>query len=412
MAEAHVRAALSQIDVARAALRFARPDRGRDAAFRALGRAEAAIRAHLEDDPHDSLSEWDGLEERWIAMHRRFLLQATAALGATAAAPLEALDRLTAALARGVSRVDAPLVNAYADVTITYARAYYRVAPSALDAPVRDLLNRLTGLRSASAPADVRRRLDSATADAAVFAGWLSYDLGRPADARGQFALAQEAARGAGDASIHAIAVASTGIITGAAATAGVEATADAAEALWMLRNAARQLPDDAPHRARAWINAQAGSRAAAAGRPGEFDHHFEQVDLALDALHSDEPRTGFLSEHGWFSVVGDEHYGDDYRGGGLAKLGRTEATDVLLATIGTTQEPRRRTNSFRSLASLHVSAQDYDAAADAMVAGVTAARAGGLAGYEELIHTLRAQAPADERAFADLDDALSESRS
>jgi len=193
----HLSAALAHNEVARAALRTARPDRSHEAVARALARNEQSLRAALavastieHGDPAHSAQPVDGRAED---MERRALLRISSYAAVATLTPLHALERLADVLNRR-TRVQAGVLDAAEDVTDALARRYYDAGTGDLRLAAAAHLERLNRLQQRPmAPAD-RVRLTRLVGDAALLVGSLAYDVGLAAQARAHYQLAQQSA--------------------------------------------------------------------------------------------------------------------------------------------------------------------------------------------------------------------------
>lgn len=357
----------------------------------ALKRTAEGVRSVLRR-VSDGTRDWDGPATAGDEddMERRTF---TKILGAAAAvAPGLAVERLT-----GPRQVDASLLDAAEDVTSVYASHYYEAAPGDLLGLVRPHLNRLQALATAPTLPTWRRRLSTLLSDAAAFAGWLSLDAAQLADARSYFALAREAAREAGDATLHALAVASVGLLHTNLPGA------DPGVALWMLRQADAQLPGSAPSEARVWMRVHLAKEHAAAGDACGYRRYSDAADAAGGGVS----RAGFFSPGGWFADVvgGDWRWDCDTRA--LAHLAHTDAERALRHALASGGDPRRQATLSTTLSGVLVRRREPEEAARAALTALAAAR--GLPLWIQRVRVLRAQLDpwADLPAVRDLDDAL-----
>jgi hypothetical protein len=246
-------AALQGVNDARAAASLARPDRGTAAIARQLADIETALRSALRtlssDLHHDDRNE--GSE-----MQRRALLKLTTALAGTAITPLAPLERIASALDHP-GQVDAGLLDAYAEVTTTYAQAFYTLPPAQLTGPVRAHLDRLVALTNHPTTPALRTRLEAMISDTAAFAGMLAYDLDQPGAARAHLTLAADAAQQAGDPTLHALAL---------QARLHAQIAPHDPRTSALLDQALSTLPDHTPAAARAWLAVHHATDCAATG--------------------------------------------------------------------------------------------------------------------------------------------------
>lgn len=328
-------------------------------------------------------------------MRRRDVLRFSGMLSAAAVLPPDVLARIGAP---APTRVDHGVLDAYADATAGYARGYYAAAPGDLLGVVRGHVNGLAALGQVSMSPELFQRWGSLTSDAAALAGWLALDAERRGEARAYFALARDAAREAGDAVLQALAVANLGGYHDA------QHGGDPGEAARYFRQAAGELPGQAPDYVGAWLHAQSAKEEAAAGNAYAFQMRLEHVDRALERGESGETPGPFWSPTAWFSYSHLPGWRDDYEARGLAYLGREDAGDALhrLLAAATDQRTRARLNVF--LADWHLRREEpVEAAAVAMEA------LGGTPQWDTRVRALRRrlQPYSDLTAVRDLDEAL-----
>jgi transcriptional regulator with XRE-family HTH domain len=300
----------------------------------------------------------------------------------------------------GPRSADPRAVDAFAEVLHRGASLGPPVKPAHIQSMIHAVLERLVEAQQQPLTPALRRRVTQLLADAACFVGWLQYDRGQMAASRAYFALASDAAGEAGDVTRSALVQASQGVSFSPSADGGV---GDAGRALALLVQADRSLTGQPPHRAHAWINANAAARAAALGDARLFAVHRER---ARDLQHREaEPMSGLW--HGFPPRSIDPDWLDDYLCGGLVQLADPSAESMLRGIVARTSHGHRLADAYKLLMELHLSRADHDSAAVAGLAGLEAARAAGLGRQDQRIRRLRAQAPDHERAYAELDMAL-----
>lgn len=345
-------------------------------------RAHAQLTAGLdaiEADLLAALADWRVREGD--AMHRRAVLR-----GLTASAAVVALPAMPA-------RLDAVHVEALGLVTASHAAAYYTETPATVFALVRGHLNRLENLTSASMSTGVRYALDRLRADTAALAGWCAHDTQRHAEARAFWNLSADAARRAGDATLHALATASIAQL--ASHTHG----GDVREAAWMLKQAAASLPDSAPDAARAWVLAQSSNEQAGEGQDYAHYEAIEGMDLALQRSDPGEPLAGF-----WPLFVGATarpRWRELWVARGAAYLGAPDAGAVVGDLLDEAKHPRRVGPVAHALASWHLGRGEHEDAARAALRGV-----GGTPYWTQAMRLLHGQMQPTP-ASADLAEAL-----
>lgn len=313
-------------------------------------------------------------------------------------------DHVMALLKRGGACVADPrAIDALAEVLHRAASLGPPVKPAHIQSMVHSVLERLIEAQQHPTTPALRRRVGQLTSDAACFVGWLLYDRGKTAAASAYFSLAADAAREADDPTRSALVLASRGLSYSPSSDGGV---GDAARALALLGEADRSLAEQPPHRAHAWLNANAAARAARLGDRRSFAAHRERArDLQQREA---EPMHGLWH---WFPPRSvDPDWLDDYLVGGLVQLADPSAEATLRGIIARTSHGHRIADAYKLLMELHMAEADHGAAAAAGMAGLMAARAAGLERQDQRIRGLRAQAPRDEPAYVELDAALNAS--
>jgi transcriptional regulator with XRE-family HTH domain len=322
-------------------------------------------------------------------------------VGLAASAVGLAPNELLALLQTGGPRVADPrAVDALGEVLHRAASLGPPVKPAHIQPTVHAVLDRLVDAQQHPTTPAQRSRVSQLISDAACFVGWLLYDRGQIAAARAYFALAADAARDAGDDTRSALVQASQGVSYSPSIDGG---PGDVRRAVELLLEAEHSLARQPPHRAAAWLNANTAARAARLGDPELFAVHRER---AIELQHREaEPMKGLWH---WFPPRSAEpDWLDDYLCGGLVQLADPAAEPVLRGILARTSHGHRVADAHKLLMELHMAEADHDAAAQAGLAALAAARAVGLERQDQRIRGLRAQAPADEPAYADLDAAL-----
>jgi hypothetical protein len=360
-----ITAVLTQVDVAMAAARMARPDEPADAVKAALTLARDDLERMLSEGvwhPYRTPTRKDD------DVRRRDLLRFGSLLTTAAVVPHDVLQRLAAALDRR-TRVDAALLDGLAGATAAYARGYYVARPDDLLRVVRGHVNRLEALADESLEPGLRYRLGAVTSDAAALAGSLALDSRRRGEARAYFLLAQTAAREAGDATLYALAVASLGIMHSRSWGD------DPGEARWHLSQAVGQLPEHAPDSIRAWLHAQLAKEEAAVGNTYGFYANMEHLDHARERNQAGEAVGAFWSDTGWFAYLNLPGWRDEYEGRGLAYLGHDEAGPTLHRGLAASSDPRKSATLNVALAEWHVARSEPEEAAYAAYVALADAR-------------------------------------
>lgn len=331
-------AVLSQVDLAMLAARMARPDGSALAIKSALRLAQDDLRRIRAD-----------------TARRPRMSRSTAAT-----VPLDTLQRL-AEVSQRPATVDSVLLDSLDEATLDLAKGFYTARPQDLLGLARLHVNRLESLTQLSMAIDHRHRLGSMISDAAALAGWSALDSDRKGDARAYFGLARDAAREAGDAVLHALAVASIGVYH-APAYGGM---ADGAST-WHLRQAGGRLPQAAPDYARAWIAAHLAKEEAATGHTYAFHAALELVDHALERADPREPVGSFWSDEAWFGYLGIHGWREGFRARGLAYLGHGDAGALIVRLLANAMDPRAVARLHLSLAEWHLGRDEPEQAATA----------------------------------------------
>lgn len=296
--------------------------------------------------------------------------------------------------------IDPMAVRAYGEVLHRAANLGPPVRPGDVQPVVDAVLDRLVEAQQVGVPAALDRRVGQLVSDAACFAGWLRYDGGRAGAVRSYFGLARDAAHEAGDQTRSALTLASLAITWSPAVDGG---SGDARRSLVMLEQAAAALTALPPHRAAAWVSANAAACAARLGAPETFRVHRERA--AALASRSVEPSDGLW--HGFPPRSAEDDWLDDYFSRGLVRLGDPLAEDTVRGIAESSQHRHRTADAHALLMDLYVGTGAYDAAADAGLRALLTARDAGLGRQRRRIVGLRSLAPRDEPAFTALDAAL-----
>lgn len=327
-------------------------------------------------------------------MRRRDLLRYTGMLSAAAILPAD----IRAQLAFRPTRVDHGLLDAYGAATASYARGFYVVAPGDLLGVVRGHVNRLAGLGDAAMSPDLRERWGGLLSDAAGLAGELALDADRMGEARAYFGLARDVAAQVGDATFQALAVALIGVLH------SPQYGGDAKLSSWYTRQAAKQLPSDAPGYLRAWVLGQAAKEAAAAGRANEFFAGMERVEREVERRASGQHLDGFWSDSACYAAVGGPGWFERFAGRGLAYLGHADAHATLTRSLDEATDPRDVAALAHALAEYHLRREEPEQAAAAATQAL-----GVIPKWTARVQTLRTRMEpwADLPAVHDLDEAL-----
>ncbi|HEX9343724.1 MAG TPA: hypothetical protein VF995_08940 [Actinomycetota bacterium] len=265
--------------------------------------------------PTIEVDEEDGLKRRVVVM-----------LGGLVVAEklLPAVDPERLAWARAnPSRVDLELLRDLRATTMAYAGELASSPTVRLAEPARAHLDYLVGLLHGSQPESIERRLRVITGEAAVLAGWTTFQCEDRDAARADYALARLLARQTGDQQLLAETFIPMSYLYSTRYAAAGRQT-NPTKALTLLR-AAGAGPGGARLAApmRGWA---AGCRAAEHAFRGEADAARRELDRAEDALA--EIRPG--EEHG-FLAYWEQTRVDGYVGLCNLLLGRGEAAEQAL---------------------------------------------------------------------------------
>ncbi|MDW6061450.1 helix-turn-helix transcriptional regulator [Streptomyces sp. FXJ1.4098] len=204
-------------------------------------------------------------------VHRRNFLAGTAAI---AAAP--ALAALHAQPAD--TRQAATLRVA----TTAFRRLDAATSSRHLSEPVLAHLRLIQTVTAEAESPEQRARLAAVGSEAASLAGWLAWDMNDIGSARTWYGTAIEAARASGDRLLTAYQL---GSLAGFEADAG-----NAAQGLALVHRARRQLGEDAPAIASAWLGTVEALAHAAAGDRATADAVLEQAARHTEAVPDEQP--------------------------------------------------------------------------------------------------------------------------
>lgn len=218
-----------------------------------LGLAGAAITIRTEDEVN----------------RRRFLVGASALTAATIA---------PSALGPQTEDAQASTVRV---ITAGYRRLDATAPSRQLIDPVKAHLRMVQELAQATRDPESRSRMAAAGSEVASFAAWLSWDMGDHGSARVWYGNAVTAARHAGDPLLTAYQ---------AGSFAELEAEAGStAEAFTLIRSARRQLGNDRPSIAGAWLLAREAHAHAAAGNEQECARALDACEATTATINADE---------------------------------------------------------------------------------------------------------------------------
>ncbi len=309
------------------AMRMARPDRPRDAAKQALQAAKSVLeRASLDVARREAVAEiprGDGARD----MERRVLLKALMGASLVPMGALEALERTRTVSAAGRAGTDDGLLWALNSLVAAYGQAYETMQPATLAPSVGALVDRITErLSDPSSPAH-RRQLELVASEAASLAGWLAHIRDHQGAARAYFSLARDAARDAGDDTLHALALGSMGQLHSATPGGGYGGSPTA---LRLFEEANARVPRDAPAVSRTWLAARLAEEQAASGDAEGYRRNMDHAEDAWSEGPAREEPWGFYSSQGFFASWEDERF-NGYRGVCLVLLGEPEEAETYL---------------------------------------------------------------------------------
>ncbi len=403
----HLRVALEAIEDAEAAALFVRPDRARDAVRRGHQAATAALRDALQAaDPAAAPTPRrdDGGEDD--DMHRRHFAQLVAVVASAVATPgrLDRLAELSDLLA-SPTMVDVNTVQALTEITSAYADAYYRSPPADLARLTHTHLNTVSHRLDSPMTSRLRARLGVATAEAAALAGWVAFLLDRRGDARAYFAMDRDAAREADDATLQALALASTARLHSQVNRDGLGASRPA---LRLLEQAAVQLPAHASPTAAAWVHGDLAIEQAALGMASEYDATVQRMQEHMARERTEDTRlAGIFSETANLTFWGADGPGvARVIGLGGALLGRLGSSAVL-ADGALNAKGTARSTFLADLATAHVARGDVDQAVTAATDALTVVAARGYTSRVERLRGLRRTMPDATPGVEQLDDLL-----
>ena len=341
----------------------------------------------------DAADEGDDMDRRELL---RYVAGAAVAVGVDARALGDTL-RPDAAPTR-----DARMLDGHREVLAQAVDGYAQVRPDTL-APIAHLVLSRAADALSGARGDSERLAAAIVADAATLAGWLTYDLGNLADARGHFAHAQHVASEHGDEVRHALATAALGVSYSPAPDGGHGAPRRALQLLEAADGALERAASE--HPARTWIASMSASKAA---RAGDSTATWQWIDGA--AARADETSTRIEAAAGMWSwrPAGDRvrAWVDVGRGSALSFLADPAAEGELRAAVAAA-EPFKAVEGRRALMDLLVRWARYDEAAGQGLQALESAGALGLRREYRRLAGTRNLAPDGERAFAAFDEAL-----
>jgi hypothetical protein len=327
-----------------------------------------------ENDPAPTL--WDDLDDLlmeaarklapWLApdqlvkMQRREVLKL---LAASAVVPVGGVD-LWNGVVSGVSNT---CLNSLEEITTVLAGRYYRDPPQLLLGPVMAHVEKATSLLSGVMQPSQRTRLASIITDASLFAGCLSRQSGKLAQARGQFRFAEETAEQAGNMVLLAHVYAQQALLD-YYSQAPDGNHGDPRSRVALLEQSYELASCHAPAIVHVATSAWLAEGKAAAKDAYGADEALERSQRALEKTELEGPvGTGFVSSAGTYSVW-DEGNLQGYRGKVELTLGRSSAVDTIESSLRLKQNLRPRATGLTDLA-VALSARDQPEEASACLA-------------------------------------------
>lgn len=284
-------------------------------------------------------------EPKPVTVDRRALL-AAGAVAAGGAALSEPFDRLRRAL-QFPARLDSAGVDLLEQATADHFLQEEQVPARVMAGHVGNHVD-LLSLLLAGTGDRFRTRLAVLAGESAALAGWLRYDLGDVAGARGYWKTSIEAAKAANDGPLLACVLAYLSYLT--------SSQGDPAEAFRMLSAAGEQVRGPQHAAARSWISARAAEEAALIGDSAAF----VSLERAMTSFDYAKPGTG----RPWVQFF------DNARLGSMAvatysRLGHPQvqqAADAVMDSIGE-NEHKTRAVILADVATGHAARGDFDAA-------------------------------------------------
>ncbi len=285
-----------------------------------------------EGNPNVWVSDSSGLNGNGDPTNRGDFLEAIgAALAASAAPPLEALERIAADISRG-GRVDTKLVASHESVADALAGLHYVERSDVLAGQVGRQADVLLGLLDRPMTTADRRRLESITVASHVEAGLLAFNVGDRPTARRYFALGQSVVDDADDDTLRARTLGVAMVLHSPIEAGG--RGGDARRAVALMRRAVHHARRADPA-TRAYAHRRLGLLLAAAGNERGFLTSYEAGDR-IAVVHGQPDGPGFLAR---YVAMTPEQVSN--RGIGLVRVGRAEeAIDTLRPTLDPT-DPR-----------------------------------------------------------------------
>lgn len=195
-----------------------------------------------------------------------------------------------------------------------------------------------------------RARLAVLAGESAALAGWLAYDTGDLAGARGYWQTALDAARHANDGPLLACVLAYLSYLT--------SSQGDPAEAFRLLSAAGGHVRSTQHAAARSWISARAAEEAALLGDPAAL----VSLERALTAFDYAQPDTG----RPWVKFFDNARLGS-MAVATYARLGHPEVDGASQAVMGALPDGDHKTRAviLADVATGHVAHGDLDAGCD-----------------------------------------------
>ncbi|HEV2344357.1 MAG TPA: hypothetical protein VGS97_09715 [Actinocrinis sp.] len=350
-------------------------------------------RRALEEATGRRFEELGFTKDDVMPLDRRALL-AAGAIVASGAALSEPFDRLRRAL-QFPTRLDAAGLEFLEKTTAEHFTQEEEVPARLLAEHVGGHVD-LLSLLLAGASDRYRTQLSVMAGEAAALAGWLRYDLGDLAGARGYWGTAIEAAKTANDGPLLACVLAYLSYLT--------SAQGDPKEAYRLLSAAGEQVRSPQHAAARSWISARAAEEAATLGDPSAL----VSLERAMTSFDYVQPDTG----RPWVKFFNNARLGS-MAVTTYSRLGHPEVESAADAVMGSLGENERKIKAviLADVAGGHATRGDFDAACGLAEKSLEATLSGeAVLGRERLTAlapTLRASGAAQAVDLADRIDSV-----
>jgi hypothetical protein len=295
---------------------------------------------------------------------------------------------------------DDRLLDEMAALTRSYLHLHNTVAPAAVRMAIARHFDDLTVLGLKSRSSSISRRIRSMTAQTAILAGWVSFNLQELTAAFMYWSVAHDLALEAGDVSVQAHALGSRSRLHSPIHRDPGEA--DPTAALALLDEAVNLAEDAASPALRSWLLANRAQQLAATGQPSASYRDLEAS--AHYASLSEQGHEDMLS--GW-----DQVRVDAYRGICAMTLGRPDEVIAITESVLARTGPKRLQRALQQadLAAGYAQRGDVDQACVLLGEALTAAS---LAQFPEGVQRVRSTrakylSDVDSSAVRQLDEML-----